>query len=325
MNEMLITATDHEATEQQENDRTTAQAYTTCPECDGQICVVEEHGERTCRDRGLVLDDGEIDRGPEWRSFSEEEADERSRVGALVTELMHDKGLSTIIGWQDKDAHGNSVSPRKQEQLQRLRTWNERFRTKNPQERNLKQAFGEIDRMGSALGLPGPCRETAGVLYRRTVAEELLPGRSIEAMTTASLYAAANQHDTPRTLAVFESVSRVEKLPIQCAYRYLAQELELAIETTDPVQYLRQYASELQVSDEAERLARNILEIGKAQNVHSGKNPAGLAAAAVYIVARLANERLTQATVSDATNISKVTIRSRYQELLAVYGEHGDR
>lgn len=144
-------------------------------------------------------------------------------------------------------------------------------------------------------------------------------------MTTASLYAAARQHNTPRTLAAFESVSRVEKLPIQRAYRYLTQELGLAMKPTDPVQYLRQYASELQVSDEAERLARDVLETGRAQGIHSGKSPAGLAAAAVYAATRLTNEGLTQATVSDAASVSKVTIRNRYQELLNVYGEHGDR
>jgi transcription initiation factor TFIIB len=324
MNETLLTATDHEAVEQNAQDGTRAKTCTTCPECDGQIRYDEEYGERTCTGCGLVLDDSEIDRGPEWRSFSQEETDERSRVGAPVTELMHDKGLSTVIGWQDKDAYGNSVSPRKREQLQRLRTWDERFRTKNAQERNLKQAFGEIERMASALGLPDPCRETGAVLYRQAVDEELLPGRSIEAMTTASLYAAARQHNTPRTLVTFESVSRVEKLPIQRAYRYLAQELGLAMEPTDPVQYLRQYASELKVSDEAERLARDLLETGKAQSVHSGKSPAGLAAAAVYAATRLTNEALTQETVSDSAGVSEVTIRNRYQELLDVYGEHGD-
>lgn len=325
MNEAIVNADDRETAQQAERETSPNRTHTECPECDGQVFYDEEHGERACEDCGLVLDDGELDRGPEWRAFDDEEANERSRVGAPVTELMHDKGLSTIIGWQDKDAGGNSISPRKRTQLQRLRTWDERFRTKNAQERNLKQAFGEIERMASALGLPKPCRETAGVLYRRAVDEELLPGRSIEAMTTASLYAAARQHATPRTLVAFESVSRVEKLPIQRAYRYLSQELGLEIEPTDPVQYLRQYASQLQVSDEAERVARDLLETAKAQGIHSGKSPAGLAAAAVYAATRLTNEGLTQETVSDATSVSKVTIRNRYQELLDVYGEHGDR
>lgn len=293
----------------------------TCPECDGPIVAAATRGERTCEDCGLVVDADAIDRGPEWRAFTETEADERRRVGAPVTERMHDKGLSTTISWQDEDGYGNQLSPQKRKRIRRLRTWDERFRTKDAHERNLRQAFGEIDRMASALGLPEPCRETASVLYRRAVEAELLPGRSIESMATASLYAAARQHGTPRTFMSFEAVSRVDQLPIQRAYRYLARELGLGIAPPDPLEYVGQFASDLGVSDEAERLAREILETGKSAGVHTGKRPAGLAGASIYAAARLTNERLTQATVCESTDVSEVTIRDRYQELLEAYGE----
>lgn len=65
-------------------------------------------------------------------------------------------------------------------------------------------------------------------------------------------------------------------------------------------------------------------ETAKAEGVHSGKSPGGLAAAAVYAATHLTNEQLTQEAVSDTANVSKVTIRDRYQELLDVYGRHGD-
>lgn len=178
--------------------------------------------------------------------------------------------------------------------------------------------------MGSALGFAEPVQETAGVVYRRAVEENLLPGRSIEAMTTASLYGAARQQGTPRTLDEFATVSRVEKLSIQRAYRYLSKELNLGIAPADPTEYIPQFASELGASDEAERLASELLDVAEEQNVYSGKNPAGLAAAALYAAAYLTNESLTQEEVSDTTHISRVTIRNRYQELLEKYKEHSE-
>ncbi|MFC4989820.1 MULTISPECIES: transcription initiation factor IIB [Saliphagus] len=324
MTETRVTTETRESTRHGTETTSSSRSQTRCPECDGRIAYDEEHGERACEECGLILEEDEIDRGPEWRSFDGADGEDRSRVGAPASELMHDRGLSTTIGWQDKDAYGNSLSSRKRAQIQRLRTWDERFRTKDAQERNLRQAFGEIERMASALGLPQSCRETASVLYRRAVDEELLPGRSIEAMTTASLYAAARQHDTPRTLDTVASVSRVDRLPIQRGYRYLATELGLEMKPADPTQYLRQYASKLDVSDEAERVAREILDTAKARGAHSGKSPAGIAAAAIYAAARLTNERLTQETVSEVSSVSEVTVRNRYQELLEIYGEHGD-
>ncbi|MDS0478402.1 TFIIB-type zinc ribbon-containing protein [Natrinema sp. 1APR25-10V2] len=265
-----------------------------CPECDGQITSDVEHGETTYSECGLVVDEDMIDRGPEWRAFGDRERVERSRVGAPTTELRHDNGLSTMIGWRDKDTHGNQLSSEKRKQIQRLRTWDKRFATKNAQERNLKHAFGEIDRMASALVIPKSCRETVGVIYRRAVEHELLPGRSIEGMSTASLYAAARQHGTPRTLVEFETVSRVKKVRIQRAYRYLSQELGLQLEPADPLQYVSQFASALDVSGEAEQLTRELVEAAKAEAIHSGQSLASIAAAALYAAARLSNEQITQ-------------------------------
>ncbi|MFB6196956.1 MAG: transcription initiation factor IIB family protein, partial [Halobacteriaceae archaeon] len=150
-----------------------AKATETCPECEGLLVVDDEHGETICADCGLVVDEDSIDRGPEWRAFDSAEKDQKSRVGAPTTNTMHDKGLSTNIDWRDQDAYGNSLGSRQRQKMQRLRKWNERFRTRDAKERNLKQALGEVDRMASALGLPDNVREMASVIYRRALDEDL--------------------------------------------------------------------------------------------------------------------------------------------------------
>ncbi|SIR83615.1 transcription initiation factor TFIIB [Haladaptatus litoreus] len=287
-----------------------------CPECGGNLVNDEGHGETVCAECGLVVDEDNVDRGPEWRAFDATEKDEKSRVGAPTTKMMHDKGLSTNIGWQDKDAYGNTLGSRQREKMQRLRTWNERFRTRDSKERNLKQALGEIDRMASALGLPKNVRETASVIYRRALDEDLLPGRSIEGVATASLYAAARQSGVPRSLDEVASVSRIEAMEFKRTYRYIVRELGLEIQPADPQSYVTRFASDLDVSDESERRAHDLLETAKKQGVHSGKSPVGLAAAAVYAGALLTNEKVTQSEVSDVASVSEVTIRNRYQELL---------
>ncbi|MGM0389848.1 MAG: transcription initiation factor IIB [Natrinema limicola] len=287
-----------------------------CPECGGRLVSDDEHAETVCTECGLVVEEDEIDRGPEWRAFDAAEKDEKSRVGAPTTNMMHDKGLSTNIGWQDKDAYGRALSSRQRQKMQRLRTWNERFRTRDSKERNLKQALGEIDRMASALGLPENVRETASVIYRRALEEDLLPGRSIEGVATASLYAAARQAGTPRSLDEISAVSRVEKMELTRTYRYIIRELGLEVKPADPEHYVPRFVSDLDLSDETERMARELLESARQEGVHSGKSPVGLAAASVYAAALLTNEKVTQNEVSEVASISEVTIRNRYKELL---------
>jgi transcription initiation factor TFIIB len=299
-----------------ETEETAEDTSLSCPECSGNLVVDDEHGETVCSECGLVVEEDSVDRGPEWRAFDAKEKDQKSRVGAPTTQMMHDKGLSTNIDWRDKDAYGNALGAKQRKKMQRLRKWNERFRTRDSKERNLKQALGEIDRMASALGLPENVRETASVIYRRALDENLLPGRSIEGVSTASVYAAARQAGVPRSLDEITDVSRVEKSEIARTYRYVVRELGLEVKPADPESYVPRFASSLALSEESERRARELLQNAKEQGVHSGKSPVGLAAAAVYAAALLTNEKTTQAAVSEVADISEVTIRNRYHELL---------
>jgi transcription initiation factor TFIIB len=291
-----------------------------CPECGGKLKADTEHGETVCSECGLVVEEDEIDRGPEWRAFDAADRDQKSRVGAPTTNMMHDKGLSTNIGWQDKDAYGKSLSNRQRQKMQRLRTWNERFRTRDSKERNLKQALGEIDRMSSALGLPDNVRETASVIYRRALDENLLPGRSIEGVATAAVYAAARQAGVPRSLDEVHGVSRIDRMELTRTYRYVIRELNLEVAPADPESYVPRFASDLDISDEAEVRARKLIDAAREDGRLSGKSPVGLAAAAVYAAALLTNEKVTQSEVSEVADISEVTIRNRYKELLEAEG-----
>ena len=288
-----------------------------CPECGGSVTAADTD-ERVCADCGLVIEEQRIDAGPEWRAFDAAERDERSRVGAPMTEMLHDKGLSTTIGFDKTDAYGNALGGRKRRQLKRLRTWNRRSKTEDAHDRNLRHALGEIDRMASALGLPQPIRETASVIYRRALDEDLLRGRSIEGMAAASLYAASRLDGVARSIDEIATVSRVGDLEIKRAYRYIDRELGLETPPAHPNEYLGRFASELDCEEATERLARDLAETAVEEAVHSGKSPVGIAASALYAASRLRNGGLTQATISETANVSEVTIRNRYREVLEV-------
>lgn len=300
-------------------ERDVAAGSVECPECETRVSVANQAAEIVCDDCGFVISDSPIDHGPEWRAFSTEEDQQRSRVGSPMTNQLHDKGLSTTISHRNIDAKGKPLGSRKRRKMKRLRTWDERYRSKSNQERNLKQALGEISRMAAALDIPRSDTETAGVIYRRALEADLLPGRSIEGMATASLYAAARQANAPLSLDDFAVVSRVERRRIHRAYRYITDELEIGIAPTDPIRFVPRFVSELDLSGDAERQARALLDTAKQHNVHIGKSPVALAAAAVYAAATLSNESVTQEAVGSVAHIAPVTIRKRYTELLETY------
>ena len=288
-----------------------------CPECETRLEGETAAGELVCPNCHVVISEDRIDRGPEWRAFDSTERAKKSRVGAPTTEMLHDRGLSTVIGWQDRDAHGRTLDSATRRRFSRLRTWDERFRTQGSAHRNLRQALGEIGRMGAALGLPDSVTETASALYRRALDGGLLPGRSIEGVATASLYAATRMEQVARSLDEMAAVSRVEKLEIERTYRYLSRELGLTIAPTAPTEYLPRIASGVDASDETERVARDLLEDAMDAGVHSGRDPVGIAASGVYAAARLTDTNIRQIDVAEVAGVSTVTVRNRYPEVLA--------
>ncbi|MCD2205313.1 transcription initiation factor IIB, partial [Halobacterium sp. KA-6] len=285
-------ATREREKEQREQAQTNDEAQQ-CPECNSSN-VITDQSERVCEDCGLVLEDDQIDHGPEWRAFNSSERDQKSRVGAPTTKTMHDKGLTTQIDWKDKDAYGRSLDAKKRNQMHRLRKWQERIRTKDAGERNLQFALSETDRMASALGVPRSVREVASVIYRRALNEDLIRGRSIEGVATACLYAACRQEGIPRTLEEVTEVARIDQKEIGRTYRYVAHELSLEIQPTDPKEYLPRFASDLNLSEETIAKAREIIDTSAEQGLLSGKSPSGFAAAAIYAASLLCNEKKTQ-------------------------------
>ena len=281
---------------------------------DPEDVVRTSDGELIHEETGLIIEDDQIDRGPEWRAFTHTERQEKSRVGAPTTNTMHDKGLTTTIDWKNEDAYGRSLSSEKRSQMHRLRKWQERIRTKDAGERNLQFALSEVDRMASALGVPRSVREVASVIYRQALNEDLIRGRSIEGVSTAALYAACRKEGIPRSLEEIAEVSRVDRKEIGRTYRYISQELGLEMRPVDPKKYVPRFSSQLELSEEVQAKAKEIIDTTAEQGLLSGKSPTGFAAAAIYAASLLCNEKKTQREVADVAQVTEVTIRNRYQE-----------
>jgi transcription initiation factor TFIIB len=289
---------------------------TECPGC-GSTHIRRDYSraELVCGDCGLVIDEDLIDHGPEWRAFDSEQREKRARTGAPMTYTIHDKGLSTMIGWKNRDAYGKSIPTRNRAQLFRLRKWQTRTRVGNATERNLAIALSTLDRMSSGLGLPRTVRETAAMIYRKAVLKNLIRGRSVEGVSAAALYAACRQCRVPRTLDEISVIAGMSRKEIGRNYRYVARELGLKLMPTSPQDYISRFCSELKLSGDVQAKTLDILKEAADRELTSGRGPTGIAAAALYIATILCGERRTQREVAEVAGVTEVTIRNRYKEL----------
>ena len=288
-----------------------------CPEC-GSTRLMRDYecAEIVCMDCGFVIAAKIADRGPEWRAFDDEQRAKRTRVGAPLTYTIHDKGLSTMIDWHDRDIYGKSLSPGQKAQVYRLRKWQRRIRVSDATERNLAFALSEITKIANNLNLPKNILETASVVYRKAVKERLIRGRSIQGVTAAAIYLACRQCRLARTLEEIAQASSVNKKEVGRSYRFLIRELDYFVPPLKPSQYIAKFSNQLTMQGKVEEIAHKILAVAKELKLTSGRGPTGIAAAASYIASVLTGERKTQREIAEIAQVTEVTIRNRYKELV---------
>ncbi len=247
-----------------------------CPECNNSF-IIRDHSraELVCRNCGLVIDEDLIDYAPEWRAFDSEQREKRSRVGAPMTYMIHDKGLSTMIDWKNRDSYGKSIPTRNRAQIYRLRQWQRKIRISNSVERNLMVALSALDRMSSGLNLPRAVRETAAMIYRKVALKNLIRGRSAEGITAASLYAACRQCNVPRTLDEISKAAHMSKKETGRNYRFISRELKLKLLPTSPQDYISRFCSELKFSSDVQAKTLEILKEAAKSELTSGRGPTG--------------------------------------------------
>ena len=287
-----------------------------CTECGNTIFVDENRGLLVCEECGLVHSEKHIDRGPEWRAFDADQKKKRTRTGAPMTYMIHDKGLSTMIDWRNKDIFGKEIPAKLRSQIYRLRKWQSRIRVSDATERNLTFALSELDRMASNLELQKNLREGAAKIYRDAVEAHLIRGRSIEGVAAASLYAACRMFKVPRTLNEIAEVARVDKKEISRSFRYISNELELNLNPTKPIDFLTRFISELKLTSNCQKMAKTIIRMAERRGLTSGRGPTGVCAAAIYASSILSNERRTQRSIARVSCVTEVTVRNRFSELV---------
>lgn len=282
-----------------------------CPSCGNKKIVTDQDtGELFCGNCGFVVTDKIADTGAEWRSFSNDEVN-RTRVGAGTSITMHDMGLSTIIGTQNKDSTGKPLTSAMKNSIERLRTWDSRTQAHSSADRNLRQALNEMDKLKDKLALTDAVIEKSAYIYRKAMEKKLVRGRSIQGLVAACLYASCRNTETPRTLDDIAKGINIRRKDVARCYRLIFRELELKMPVVDPVKGVSRIASIAKLTEKSKRKAIEILEKAKKLGIVAGKDPMGIAAAALYLACIGTGEVKSQKDISIASGVTEVTIRNR--------------
>ena len=173
-----------------------------------------------------------------------------------------------------------------------------------------------LARLVSQLKIRRNVQEQAALFYRKALQKELVRGRSIEGVMAACLYAACRITKTQRNLDEIAEFISGDKKEIARTYRLVYNELKLSMPRPNARNRIPKIASRVNIPQNIQQRATALLKEAEEEKITAGKDPNGLAAAALYIACIQGNKKYTQKDIAFAAGVTEVTIRNRYKGII---------
>ncbi|MGQ4872565.1 MAG: transcription initiation factor IIB [Promethearchaeia archaeon] len=281
-------------------------------ECCDSPKISQEDGFYVCLNCGYVHS-RILDTSPR-RAFTQEEIQKRKSTERVYSPI----GPRTVIKGS-RDARGTLLSPKFKSKFNRLAKIHRSLTTSY--ERNLWIALPNLQRLQKRLGIPDTVAEDALRIYTQTVKKKLTMGRSIDTLLSASIFCALRVHGIPRTIEEITKVAQIPKKKVIKSYRLILMEilphLNLKVQHFTPDRYVDKFNDELQLSMQCRNIAVKLIKKAQEHGFNTaGKDPKGIAAAAIYISSKMCNESRTQKEISTLAKVTEVTLRMRVKDLI---------
>lgn len=288
-----------------------------CPSCSSSAVLYDHvRGESVCTRCGFVILDRLFEPEPEWRRRPGEEL-ERADVTAGIDVTQHDLGLGS------KFSVPRNVSPSQRACLRRLRVLQQRSRVGGWEDRSLREALVELDKLCEDLALPKGIKAEVSVSYRRARAKRITAGRSLHQVLAALVFITCRARGLPRTedeitralVIRFGMKKHRVARNLRKLIKLLTRKLKLKLPRISADDYIDRFAPQLRLSRGAVERAHNF-HITLPRNFTQSKSPLFLAAMTLYIGADSAGEKVTLKRVSSVvgvgiSSLSKNVVRAR--------------
>jgi len=281
-----------------------------CPNCGSNSLAVID-GRETCTSCGFIIEDYVIDSGPEWRAYTPQDRLERERTGAGLTSKVHDMGLHTDIG----RARGLRINSSRLIKMQILQ---KKIRVSSS-DRKLVTYLSELNNECSKLGLPEKVKETAATILRKVV--EVGGDRRVNklALILVSIFYACKVMRYP--IDENEIIKRYNLtksdiwVPIK-KVQMIVKSNSMFQSKISPKDYIPKIVSRLGLPQYIILKSSELVEKMHSEGLTSGKGYIAISAASVYLMSTIFDNKKTQKEVADVVNITEVTVRNRYRDIV---------
>lgn len=281
-----------------------------CPICGSENITYDPvRGTYICTNCGAVVEDYVIDQGPEWRAYTAEDRLERERTGSPMTAKVHDWGLTTKIGY----------SKSRIAKIEKLRVIQNKIRV-SAKDRKLVTYLSALNNEAAKFGLPEHVKETASLLMRKIIEEGKAKRIDMYTLIAAVIYYSCQVNKIPKSLQDIKIMYQISSSELWKALERVQKVAKTSLEfkpNIRPTEYIPKIVEKLNLPPYVSTKASELVDLMHKHGLTSGKGYTALAAASVYLISTLMDVKKTQKDIANALNITEVTIRNRYKEIVS--------
>lgn len=280
-----------------------------CPSC-GSSAVLQDHfrAENICTRCGLIIVEKIPEAEPEWR-YEPGKDTGRADTGAGIDITQHDLGLGTRLGT------GGDLSPSWRARLRRLQMWQDRSRASTYEEKSLREALIDLDKLCEDFAIPKGVKSEISLLYRKVKAGRLALGRNTWQVLAALALITCRSRGIPRTegemvRALIKHTNMQEKIALRGLrqlVKLFIEKMKLSMPRLRPDDLLDRFASKINLPRQTIARAQKICNM-LPEKLKSAKPPTLLAATVLYVAAKETGIDMTMRKIAETLNVGVSSI-----------------
>lgn len=192
--------------------------------------------------------------------------------------------------------------------------WLSECRIRNSTEQQLAEAFNVLEDFAERLSLTNQTREEAVEIYCDAFRVGVTDGRKTECVIATSIRLASRRLGHPVPFTRLTEFSSVEESKVHSCHLTVCDELSIDPDIPGPSEYVAFLHQQLGLTDDARRSVEQLVGGISGEQEFVAKNPAGIAAAGVYVLV----DDFTQREVADAVGLTAETVRQRVKQFREV-------
>jgi transcription factor IIIB subunit 2 len=188
-------------------------------------------------------------------------------------------------------------------------------------EQTLYKAEQRMRALANSMKLHATHAEQGMRYFKIALDRKFNQGRRSQYVVASSLYLVCRIHKTSHMLIDFSDKLKINVFTLGQTFLKLRRVLSVNLPIIEPEIYIRRFAMELDFGAQTEKVAKDASRLVQRMDrdwLSSGRRPAGLCGAALFIASRMNNFDRRVKEIVYYVKVSDVTVKKRYRSLLTI-------